>query len=121
MHFFFSFLLSSNNEKYAQKKGYSTHPNYGMVIPPDYSSNSYSGYGSAAVAAAAAAAAAAYQCGAANSTSGSVIPYTNSIMGPGVGYQNIPVSGGSINTGSCYSMPPPQHLSQHDKNSAKDR
>lgn len=115
----FLLFLSLTNEK----TGYSPHPNYGMGVPPDYSSNSYTTYGSAAaVAAAAAAAAAAYQCGATNGSSGGINPYTNAGIGPaGVGYQGIPVSGGSMNAGNCYGMPPPQHLPQHDKNGGKDR
>lgn len=105
----FSFIFIFFN--YTQNKGYSPHPNYGMVVPPDYSSNSYSSYGSVM----AAAAAAAYQCGATNSTNSSVNPYTN------VGYQSHGVSGGSMSAANCYAMPPPQHLPQHDKNGSKDR
>lgn len=124
LHVFSYYYFSISFQKQQpQQKGYSPHPNYGMVVPPDYSSNSYSSYGSAAaVAAAAAAAAAAYQCGATNSNSSSVNPYTNAVIGPaGVGYQGIPVSGGSMNAGNCYTMPPPQHLPQLDKNGSKDR
>lgn len=77
-----------------------------MMVQSDYPSNSYAAYGPAA--AAAAAAAAAYQCG---------NPYASSV-GP-TGYPT-PVS--VVTTASCYSMPPPpQHLSQLDKASSKDR
>lgn len=76
--------------------GYSPHPSYGMVVQPDYPPNSYSAYGPAA-----------YQCS---------NPYASAV-GP-TGYPT-PVSASA--TASCYSMPPPQHIPQLDKNNTKDR
>lgn len=69
-----------------------------MVVQSDYPPAGYHGYGAAA----------AYQCS---------NPYATAV-GPG-GYPT-PVSGGySTSPASCYSMPPPQHIPQHDK--TKDR
>lgn len=77
--------------------GYSPHPGYGMVVQSDYPPTGYHGYGPSA-----------YQCS---------NPYATAV-GPG-GYPT-PVSGGySTSPASCYSMPPPQHIPQHDK--SKDR
>lgn len=71
-----------------------------MVVQSDYPPNGYAGYGPAA----------AYQCG---------NPYASAV-GP-TGYPT-PVSGGySPGTASCYAMPPPQHIPQHDKLGLKDR
>lgn len=70
-----------------------------MVVQPDYPPNGYPGYGSAA-----------YQCG---------NPYASSVVGP-TGYPT-PVSGGYSPSTSCYAMPPPQHIPQHDKSGSKDR
>lgn len=73
--------------------GYSPHPGYGMVVQSDYPPAGYHGYGPAA-----------YQCS---------NPYATAV-GPG-GYPT-PVSGGySPSPATCYSMPPPQHIPQHDK------
>lgn len=81
------------------KTGYSPHPGYGMVVQSEYPPNGYPGYGPTA-----------YQCG---------NPYATAV-GPG-GYPT-PVSGGySPSTTSCYAMPPPQHIPQHDKSLTKDR
>lgn len=80
-------------ENYRDPSGYSPHPGYGMMVQSDYPPNGYAGYAPSA-----------YQCGG---------PY-GSAVGPG-GYPT-PVSGGySPSTTSCYAMPPPQHLPQHDK------
>lgn len=69
-----------------------------MVVQPEYPTNGYPGYGPSA-----------YQCG---------NPYGTPV-GPG-GYPT-PVSGGySPGTTSCYAMPPPQHIPQHDKSMSKD-
>lgn len=76
--------------------GYSPHLGYGMMVQSDYPPNSYAAYGPAA-----------YQCS---------NPYASSV-GP-TGYPT-PVSAGTAP--SCYSMPPPQHIPQLDKNSSKDR
>ncbi|XP_046803154.1 probable serine/threonine-protein kinase tsuA isoform X2 [Lucilia cuprina] len=85
-------------DSYRDPSGYSPHPGYGMVVQSDYPPAGYHGYGAAA----------AYQCS---------NPYATAV-GPG-GYPT-PVSGGySTSPASCYSMPPPQHIPQHDK--TKDR
>ncbi|XP_073834308.1 uncharacterized protein isoform X2 [Musca autumnalis] len=85
-------------DSYRDPSGYSPHPGYGMVVQSDYPPAGYHGYGAAA----------AYQCS---------NPYATAV-GPG-GYPT-PVSGGySTSPASCYSMPPPQHIPQHDK--SKDR
>lgn len=66
-----------------------------MMVQPDYSS--YPGYPNA------------YQC------SG---PYAGAI---GAGVYSSSVSGAySPSTTSCYAMPPPQHIPQHDKLLSKD-
>ncbi|KNC20824.1 hypothetical protein FF38_11239, partial [Lucilia cuprina] len=81
-------------DSYRDPSGYSPHPGYGMVVQSDYPPAGYHGYGAAA----------AYQCS---------NPYATAV-GPG-GYPT-PVSGGySTSPASCYSMPPPQHIPQHDK------
>lgn len=68
-----------------------------MVVQSDYPPAGYHGYGPAA-----------YQCS---------NPYATAV---GAGGYPTPVSGGySPSPASCYSMPPPQHIPQHDK--AKDR
>lgn len=69
-----------------------------MVIQSEYP-NGYPGYGPAA-----------YQCG---------NPYASAV-GP-TGYPTPVSSGYSPSTASCYAMPPPQHIPQHDKNGLKDR
>ncbi|XP_055844060.1 uncharacterized protein DDB_G0283357 isoform X3 [Episyrphus balteatus] len=80
-------------DSYRDPSGYSPHPGYGMVVQSDYPPAGYHGYGAAA-----------YQCS---------NPYATAV-GPG-GYPT-PVSGGySPSPASCYSMPPPQHIPQHDK------
>ncbi|XP_049311423.1 uncharacterized protein LOC105222406 isoform X2 [Bactrocera dorsalis] len=80
-------------DSYRDPSGYSPHPGYGMVVQSDYPPAGYHGYGPAA-----------YQCS---------NPYATAV-GPG-GYPT-PVSGGySPSPASCYSMPPPQHIPQHDK------
>ncbi|XP_037884411.1 uncharacterized protein LOC119634377 [Glossina fuscipes] len=80
-------------DSYRDPSGYSPHPGYGMVVQSDYPPTGYHGYGPAA-----------YQCS---------NPYATAV-GPG-GYPT-PVSGGySTSPASCYSMPPPQHIPQHDK------
>ncbi|XP_053947888.1 uncharacterized protein LOC128856603 [Anastrepha ludens] len=80
-------------DSYRDPSGYSPHPGYGMVVQSDYPPAGYHGYGPAA-----------YQCS---------NPYATAV-GPG-GYPT-PVSGGySPSPASCYSMPPPQHIPQHEK------
>ncbi|XP_037942986.1 uncharacterized protein LOC119675838 [Teleopsis dalmanni] len=83
-------------DSYRDPSGYSPHPGYGMVVQSDYPPAGYHGYGPAA-----------YQCS---------NPYATAV---GAGGYPTPVSGGySPSPASCYSMPPPQHIPQHDK--AKD-
>lgn len=68
-----------------------------MVIQSDYPSNGYP-YGTA------------YQCGG--------NPYVSAL-----GHAGYPTSlsgAYSPTTVSCYGMPPPQHIPQHDKNGSKD-
>ncbi|CAD7089693.1 unnamed protein product [Hermetia illucens] len=80
-------------DSYRDPSGYSPHPGYGMVVQSDYPPAGYHGYGPTA-----------YQCS---------NPYATAV-GPG-GYPT-PVSGGySPSPASCYAMPPPQHIPQHDK------
>ena len=67
----------------------------------DYPPGSYPGYGSAA---------AAYQCS---------NPYASGV-GPS-GYPTSVSGGYSPGTASCYVMPPPQHIPQHEKSGSKDR
>ncbi|GAB0092655.1 hypothetical protein DMENIID0001_076680 [Sergentomyia squamirostris] len=86
-------------ETYRDPSGYSPHPSgYGMVVQPEYPPTGYPGYAPSA-----------YQC------SG---PY-GSAVGP-AGYPTPVSAGYSPSTTSCYAMPPPQHIPQHDKPLSKD-
>uniref|UniRef100_A0A1B0DA79 Myelin transcription factor 1-like protein n=1 Tax=Phlebotomus papatasi TaxID=29031 RepID=A0A1B0DA79_PHLPP len=87
-------------ESYRDPSGYSPHPSgYGMVVQPEYPPTGYPSYAPSA-----------YQC------SG---PY-GSAVGP-AGYPTPVSAGYSPSTTSCYAMPPPQHIPQHDKPLTKDR
>jgi hypothetical protein len=77
------------------RTGYSPHTGYGMVVQPEYANGGYHGYGANP-----------YQC---------TGPYG---AGPGV-YPTI-TGPYSPSTTSCYAMPPPQHIPQHDKLLSKD-
>ncbi|XP_055681980.1 myelin transcription factor 1 isoform X2 [Lutzomyia longipalpis] len=86
-------------ESYRDPSGYSPHPSgYGMVVQPEYPPTGYPGYAPSA-----------YQC------SG---PY-GSTVGP-AGYPTPVSAGYSPSATTCYAMPPPQHIPQHDKPLTKD-
>ncbi|XP_059612869.1 myelin transcription factor 1 [Phlebotomus argentipes] len=86
-------------ESYRDPSGYSPHPGgYGMVVQPEYPPTGYPSYAPSA-----------YQC------SG---PY-GSAVGP-AGYPTPVSAGYSPSATSCYAMPPPQHIPQHDKPLSKD-
>lgn len=107
--------------------GYSPHPNYGMVVQSDYPTNNYASY-----------AAAAYQYGSGVSLGTSIVSgnsnnnggidgngntntYASALIGTSTGFPSSVSIGGGISSAACYTMPPPQHLPQHEKICPKDR